>query len=880
MNRLLTGWRALPLTSRIGIGIVAVLCAVAVLAPWLAPYDPAERVTTPFARPSAAHPLGADDAGHDLLSLLIHGTRPSLLVGMIAALVATVVGMAVGLTAGYLRGAVDTVLMRAVDVVLSLPVVPLTLVVGVLAGPGLRTQIAVISLALWAPMARELRAQVLSVRERDHIHALRAMGARHGYVLIRHVVPAVAVLVVPQLVLAVKSAVLLEATLAFLGLGDITSMSWGMMLSVANSRNAFLTDAWLWWVVPPGVLIGLTVLGVALAAGAVERDAAAGLRTRRTRRARRGGAEPTRTARQAVPAASAPAAPDASAPAVPDASAHEPLLRLEGLTVRYGEHEGSGGCEGVDLSLERGQVLGLVGGSGSGKSTVAAAVVGLMAPAAGIRAGRILLDGTDLVPLGERERRSLLGARIGLVPQEAQSALNPVHRIGEQIVEALQAHAPVPRDRARARARELLEMVGLPGQRYDAYPHQISGGQRQRVTIAIALANSPELLVADEPTSGLDVIVQQEILDLLLGLRDRLGLTMLLVTHDLPVIAQAADRLAVMDGGRVVECGDAAELLTSPQHPCTRRLLEALPVLSEAVQTPAPSLEEPVTDEGGTGGAPVLSVSGLTVAYGGTEIVREMSLVLRAGESVALVGGSGAGKSSVAKAIAGLATAPHGRIELETPAVDGADPASIELLSASAAGRREARRAVHLVMQDPYASLPPHRRVLDIVAEPLVIHRAAGPALREEEARRALVAVGLDPARYARRFPHELSGGERQRVAFSRAIVTRPAVILADEPTGMLDASLRAEVAQLMSDLAHEHGTAILHITHDLALAAGTCDRVVVMDGGEVVEHGPMAAVLRAPQHPATRRLLEAAQRGASRTREHGDRPSPAAAFL
>lgn len=872
MNRLLTGWRALPLTSRIGIGIVAALCAVAVLAPWLAPYDPAERVTTPFARPSAAHPLGADDVGHDLLSLLIHGTRPSLLVGMIAALVATVVGMAVGLTAGYLRGAVDTVLMRAVDVVLALPVVPLTLVVGVLAGPGLRTQIAVISLALWAPMARELRAQVLSVRERDHIHALRAMGARHGYVLTRHVVPAVAVLVVPQLVLAVKSAVLLEATLAFLGLGDITSMSWGMMLSVANSRNAFLTDAWLWWVLPPGALIGLTVLGVALAAGAVERDAAPGLRTRRTRRARRAGSETARTARRAVLAASAP-----------DAPAQKPLLRLEGLTVRYGDAEGGGGCEDVHLSLERGQVLGLVGGSGSGKSTVAAAVVGLMAPAAGIRAGRILLDGTDLVPFGDRERRSLLGARIGLVPQEAQSALNPVHRIGAQIVEALQAHEPMPRERARARARELLEMVGLPVERYDAYPHQISGGQRQRVTIAIALANSPELLVADEPTSGLDVIVQQEILDLLLSLRDRLGLTMLLVTHDLPVVAQAADRLAVMDGGRVVECGDAAELLSSPEHPCTRRLLEALPVLPEAAQTsaqPAPLPEEPAAATDSAAGDPVLSLNGLTVAYGGTEIVREMSLVLRAGESVALVGGSGAGKSSVAKAIAGLATATEGRIELQIPSEGGTEDASIELLSASAAERRAARRAVHLVMQDPYASLPPHRRVLDIVAEPLVIHRATDPGQREEQARRALVAVGLDPARYARRFPHELSGGERQRVAFSRAIVTRPAVILADEPTGMLDASLRAEVSQLMSDLAHEHGTAILHITHDLALAAGTCDRVVVMDGGEVVEHGPMGDVLRAPRHPTTRRLLEAAQRGVSRSGAREERASSAAAVL
>lgn len=586
MTRLLTAWRGLSLTSQIGLCIVLALCALALFAPWLAPYDPAERITVPFARPSAAHPLGSDDVGHDLLSVLIVGARPSLLVGFIAAIVATVVGMAVGLTAGYLRGAVDTVLMRIVDVVLSLPVVPLTLVVGVLAGPGLVTQICVISLALWAPMARELRAQVLSVRERDHIQALRAMGARHSYVLTRHVVPAVGVLVVPQLVLAVKSAVLLEATLAFLGLGNIASMSWGMMLSVANSRNAFLTDAWLWWVVPPGAMIGLTVLGFALAGGFVER---AGRRPRLARGAvmRRavsvtpGAAVLTGPAASPSPERPTPALTSAPGSVVPpEGEAETPLLHLDGLTVRYGEAE-NGGCSRVTLSLPRGQVLGLVGESGSGKSTVAAAVVGLMAPEARVCAGRILLDGLDLLHLEDRERRSLLGARIGLVPQEAQSALNPVHRIGEQITEAILAHSDESRDRARRRAAELLTQVGLREDRYRAYPHELSGGQRQRVVIAIALANEPELLIADEPTSGLDVLVQQEILELLTGLRERLGLTLLIVTHDLPVVAQTADVIVVMHTGVVVEQGDADAVLTDPQHPYTRRLLDSVPDLTD-----------------------------------------------------------------------------------------------------------------------------------------------------------------------------------------------------------------------------------------------------------------------------------------------------------
>lgn len=556
MTRIVSLWRSLPVTSRIGILIVLTLTTVAALAPWLAPYDPAERVTRPFATPSAQHLLGADDVGHDLLSVLIHGARPSLLVGFIAAVMATCIGMAVGITAGYLRGPVDTVLMRIVDVVMSLPVVPLTLVVGVALGPGLTTQVFVISIALWAPMARELRSQVLSLRERDHVHALRAMGARNGYVLVRHIVPAVAILIVPQLVLAVKSAVLLEASLAFLGLGDITVMSWGMMLSVASDRNAFLTDAWLWWVLPPGALIALTVLGFALAGGAVERTATLALR-------------------RPKPTVRATHAPDPQAP----------LLRIVDLTVRYEDGAtGAGGCTGVDLTLSRGQAIGLVGESGSGKSTVASAVVGLMSSAAYIASGRIELDGVDLTTLSLVERRALLGTRIALVPQEAQSALNPVHRAGAQIVEAVRAHGQSKAE-ARLRAHDVLQLVGLPPSVYRAYPHELSGGQRQRVVIAIALANDPDVLVADEPTSGLDVLVQQEILVLLEDLRDRLGLALLIVSHDLPAVAQVADQIVVMQGGAIVEHGDVGPVLLNPEHPYTQQLLHSVPDLSEFERT-------------------------------------------------------------------------------------------------------------------------------------------------------------------------------------------------------------------------------------------------------------------------------------------------------
>lgn len=534
MKKLLTGWRALPVTSRIGIGIVRFMGLLAIFGPWLAPYDPTVRSGAPFARPSAEHWLGTDDSGRDLLSLGIVGARPSLLVGVLAAVVATGIGTAVGLAAGYLRGATDTVLMR-----------------------------------LWAPMARELRSQVLSVRERDFIQGLRSMGARNGYVLTQHVLPTVAPLLVPQLVLAVQTAIMLEASLAFLGLGDINTMSWGMILATANQRSAFLTDAWLWWVVPPGALIALTVLGFALAGGAMERSA--GLSTQVRSRARK---KPQILAQSTGDNVEHRSAAEESAP--------EALFEISGLSVRYGDTEsGEGGSTAVDLRLGRGQILGLVGESGSGKSTVAAAIISLLPGAGTVHEGRIVLAGRNLLELSENERRALRGGQIGLVPQEAQSALNPVQRIGSQLIEAIRGHSTVDKVAARQRVLELLALVGLPAEKFLAYPHQLSGGQRQRVVIAMALAGDPVLLLADEPTSGLDVLVQEEILDLLTNLREQLGLSIIIVTHDLPVVAQVADQVAVKRAGLVVEQGEICTVFNRPQHPYTQTLLASLPGIEQ-----------------------------------------------------------------------------------------------------------------------------------------------------------------------------------------------------------------------------------------------------------------------------------------------------------
>ncbi|MCW0213097.1 MAG: dipeptide/oligopeptide/nickel ABC transporter permease/ATP-binding protein [Pseudonocardia sp.] len=542
-----------------GVVLLAILLLVALAAPLLAPYDPDERSGRPFARPSAEHLLGTNDVGHDLLSELIHGGRVSLLVGVVAALVATLIGAAVGVAAGYARGWVDTVLMRAVDVVLSLPTLPLTIVIGVFAGPGLGTQILVIATVMWAGVARELRAQVLSLRERDHIQALRAMGASPVHVVSHHLLPAVTPLVVPQFVLATKTAILLEASLAFLGLGDITAKSWGTMLSLAHSRSAFLTDAWLWWVLPPGLAIALTVLAFALLGFAFEERARPSLRVRS--RPARSGPAPRRVARGDGPA-----------------------LVIENLAVTYTGDAAA--VADVALTVSAGELVGLVGESGSGKSTVAAAAAGLLPLAGEITAGAVLVEGRDIATLPADELRRMRGNRIALIPQEAMSALNPVHPVAEQLAEAVLVHRRVGKQAARRRAAELLTLVGIDPGRGRDYPHQFSGGMRQRVVIAMALANDPAVVIADEPTTGLDVLVQEEVLALLDTLRRTIGIALLVVTHDLPVIETVADRIVVMKDGRVVEAGPAAQVLTAPEHPYTRLLLGS--ALRLQVPEPAP----------------------------------------------------------------------------------------------------------------------------------------------------------------------------------------------------------------------------------------------------------------------------------------------------
>jgi oligopeptide/dipeptide ABC transporter ATP-binding protein len=545
----------------VGAVIVVTLVLVAIFAPVLARHRPNVASGLPYRHPSRAHPLGTDDVGHDLFSQLLYGARISLTIGVLSAVVATLLGLAVALLAGYYRGVAETVLMRIVDLTLSFPFLVLVIVLAAFFGRGLITTVVVIAAVLWARPARVLRSQVIKVREFQHVTAAKAMGASSARVLGQHVLPRVAPLAAAQFVRAANVSVLIEASLSFLGLGDANRVSWGTMLYFASARNAFLTDAWLWWIVPPGLALTTAVVGFAFMGYAVEEWADPRLARAPVRRAPR------------RPAKKRPVAPEMTKVAT-----GVPVLAVRRLSVHYRTPAGpSRAVDDVDLTVAHRRITGLVGESGSGKSTMAAAILGLARPPAKITSGEILLEGNDLRLLRRSEMIALRGRRIALIPQSAMNALNPSYPIHRQVAEAAaQTRPPVEAGR---KASELLELVGIPVGRHRSFPHELSGGMRQRVIIGMSIANDPSLLVADEPVTGLDVVTQAKILRLLLDLQTRLGLAMLLISHDLPLVARVANDLAVMYGGKIVEAGPSAAVTGDPGHPYTRELLQAFPSL-------------------------------------------------------------------------------------------------------------------------------------------------------------------------------------------------------------------------------------------------------------------------------------------------------------
>ncbi|MFE3053114.1 dipeptide ABC transporter ATP-binding protein [Nocardia sp. NPDC059239] len=523
------------------------------------------------------------------------------------------------------------------------------------------------------------------------------------------------------------------------------------------------------------------------------------------------------------------------------------LLSIEGLQVEYRGSTGTtAAVRGVSLEVRRGETVALVGESGSGKSTLAHAVIGLL-NGGRITAGAIGFAGERLEHASQRALQRIRGARIGLVPQDPGTSLNPVLRIGDQVGEVLRIHGRADRRSARIEAVRILEQAGLdrPEVRAGQYPQDLSGGQRQRVLIGIALACGPELVIADEPTSALDVTVQRRILDHLAQRTAESGTAVLLITHDLAVAAERADRIAVMQNGLIVETGTAAEVLGNPQHEYTKRLIAAAPTLDRD-RHPRPVREHAM---------PLVSATGLRKSFRVTRdftvtAVDDVSLEINRGETLAVVGESGSGKSTTARIIARLAAPDAGTVTF-----DGQDITALQ-----GAGLRALRRRVQVVYQNPYVSLNPRLSIGTIVSEPL---QAFG--IGDRRSRRATAAELLDqvalPAAYRDRRPAELSGGQRQRVAIARALALRPDLLVLDEPVSALDVSVQAQILDLLERLQTDLDLAYLFISHDLAVVRRLADRVAVMRQGCVVETATTAELFGNPQNDYTRELLAAVPR-------------------
>ena len=542
----------------------------------------------------------------------------------------------------------------------------------------------------------------------------------------------------------------------------------------------------------------------------------------------------------------------------PVAQPAEPVLTVRDLCVNfYVDGEWFPAAVDVSYDVRPGEVLAIVGESGSGKTQSSMSLIGLLPPN-GRAYGSAMLDGRELLGMSPGRLRHVRGKEVAVIFQEPMTALNPVYTVGFQIVETLRTHFPMGPKEARARAIELLTMVEIPEpeRRFDSYPHQLSGGQRQRAMIAQALACDPRLLIADEPTTALDVTVQAEILQLMRDLRTRIDSGIVLITHDMGVVADLADSILVMKDGRVVEQGTAEQIFANPQHPYTRSLLAAVPHLGSAraataVVTepePAAAVSEPVDDR-----PVVMEARGMVIEYPGRgrapgfRAVDGVDLTLHQGEVVGLVGESGSGKTTIGRAVVGLLPVSGGSLQV----------AGVDMVGASRKDLAPLRHQVGIVFQDPGSSLNPRLPIGESIGEPLMLHTGIKGAELSRRVEELLDQVHL-PRAMRNRYPHELSGGQRQRVGIARALSLEPKLLVADEPTSALDVSVQALVLELFQELQREHGFACLFISHDLAVVEILSSKVAVMHQGKLVEHGATEQVVHAPQHAYTQRLLAA----------------------
>ncbi|MEG4026985.1 MULTISPECIES: ABC transporter ATP-binding protein [unclassified Microcoleus] len=544
------------------------------------------------------------------------------------------------------------------------------------------------------------------------------------------------------------------------------------------------------------------------------------------------------------------------------------LFSVDNLRVAYPQRRGQSGwaVDGVSLTLKPGEKLGLVGESGCGKSTLGRAAMRLL-PDSTLIEGRVSFAGESVFDMNASRLRQFRGEAVALIFQDPMTRLDPLMTVGEHCIETLQAHRPnLDRKQAKKRAIETLEAVKIPASRWSQFPHEFSGGMRQRVAIALALLLDPKLIVADEPTTSLDVTVAAQILQELTRLCEERGTAILLISHDLAMVAEYCDRIAVMYGGKVVETGPVQNVFEKPQHEYTRSLLKAA-LHIQADSDKGLAFEEIRTEAvtANSTNSPLLTVTNLQQHYSlesnlldqlfsrNRQVIKAVdgvSLELERGETLGLVGESGCGKSTLSRTILQLITATGGKVEFQ----------GIDITALNRDAVRKHRREMQMIFQDPHACLNPMMTVGQSIADPLFIHKLAKGSEAKKQVIQMLERVGLTPGEdFFRRYPGELSGGQQQRVSIARALITRPQLIICDEPVSMLDASVQTQVLELMLELKQEFNLTYLFITHDLWVARFFCDRIAVMNAGKIVEIGKTRDIFTNPQHPYTQQLLQAA---------------------
>ena len=825
---------------------------------------------------SGYHVMGTDRTGNDVLWQALKSIRTAWVIGSLTTVAMLPPAIILGIASGYFKGWIDDVIqylyttLTAIPGVLLIAACVLMMQVYIDTHPELFPTAAqradlrlfmlcmILGLTGWAGLCRLLRAEALKLRELEYVQAARAFGVAHWQIMARHLVPNVMHIVLITVVLEFSALVLYEAVLSYLGIGVDPSMnSFGSMIE--KSRLEMSRDPMIWWnLLAAFVFMLALVLSANLFSDAV-RDAfdprSHALRPRRFRRADKALTMPL-DARLQTPLEPQPL---------------KALLAVRDLDISI---DADGplrfAVKALALSVQRGETFALVGESGSGKSMTAMALMRLLPEALRVTRGEIALDGCDLNTLSESSMRAVRGGRAGMIFQEPATSLNPVMRVGDQVIESIETHTSLRGAQSRARAIDWLTRVGIPepGQRIDDYPFQFSGGQKQRIMIAIALAAEPDLLVADEPTTALDVTVQAQVLGLLADIQKELGMAVLLITHDLAVVRDVADTVALMRFGEIVETAPADQFFAAPRHAYARELFDAIPSYGKRGRPLSRLGQDRALDRAQSArtiGAVVLSVRNLQVHYpirkgflrrtvGCNEVVRGVGFDLRAGETMALVGASGCGKTTVAKALLRL-------IDPGVRVLGEARVGRADLLGATGSALARLRREIQIVFQDPYASLDPRMRISATLQEGIASLRPEwSVAERSRRIEFLLRRVGL-PEDAADRYPHEFSGGQRQRIAIARALAVEPRVLILDEPTSALDVSVQAQILDLLTDLQRETGMAYLFITHNFGVVEYIADRIAVMDAGQLVELGTAQQVLHEPVSPVTRTLLDAVPR-------------------